>query len=228
MPGRFATRRARHGLACIAAALLTASCGDGRDCAQAIAVLVDTSGTYAAESREVARMLKREVLPQLVPGDTLLVIAIDDSSYEQDNLVSLVTLDPRPSKANAQKLALAQQLDAFAAKTTGSAFTDIPGAMMLAAEYLRETGSGSQVMLVFSDLQEDLPVGAQRALRNDEFDGIRIVAMNVKRLERDAANPENYRGRVSDWERRVVESGGVEWKTILDASKLPDYLAQVR
>ena len=96
------------------AALLALGCADARNYEQAVCVLVDVSGTYADEKAEVVRILKRDVLPALLPGDTLLVIRIDSESYEKENLEALVTLDARPSRANAQKLALAHKLDAFA------------------------------------------------------------------------------------------------------------------
>lgn len=195
---------------------------------QAICILIDVSGTYADQKQEVVKLVKREVLPAMVPGDTLITILIDSESYEQDNLTTLTTLDARPSRANAQKLALARQLDEFASKPSSSRFTDIPGAMMLGAEYLQEAGGRSRVMLVFSDLQEDLPQGAKRTMRKDEFAGIQVVAMNVKRLERDSADPEIYRRRLEAWRTRVVGAGAAGWQTLMDASKLPGILEQMR
>ena len=135
------------------------ACDDESRYDQAICVLIDESGTYADEKQEVVRILKREVLPAMEPGDTLLVIRIDGESYEKDNVEALITLDARPSRANAQKLALAQKLDELARRELRAAHTDIPGARMLASEYLAELNSGSRVMLVFSDMQEDLAPG---------------------------------------------------------------------
>jgi hypothetical protein len=191
-------------------------------------VLIDESGTYADEKQEVVRILKREVLPSMEPGDTLLVIRIDAESYEKNNVEALTTLDPRPSRANAQKLALAQKLDRFAESSARSGYTDIPGAMMLGSEYLAELASGSRVMLVFSDLEEDLPPGAQRMLSRDEFEGIYVAAMNVKRLGKDNSDPAVFRQRVAGWEERVLGAGGRGWRMFMDASKLADYLAEVR
>jgi hypothetical protein len=208
--------------------LLAAACSDGRRYDQAIGVLIDVSGTYAGESAETVRVLKREVLPQMVPGDTLLVVRIDSDSYDEDNVVALLTLDRRPSHANAQKLEAARLLDGLAARATGSAHTDIPGAMMLASEYLEETGAGSRVMLVFSDLQEDLPRGATRTLSASELTGTRVVAMNVKRLAQDRADPAVYRERLSGWEQRVAAAGAAEWRAFADPSKLAEYLVAVR
>ena len=215
-------------LGALLALLVLAGCSGDRRYDQAVAVLIDISGTYADEKGEVVKILKREVLPALLPGDTLLVARIDSRSYEKENLEALVRLDHRPSRANAQKLALAQKLDTFAGGEERSEYTDIPGAMMLAAEYLREVPSGSRVMLVFSDLREDLPEGSRRRLAETEFEGIEVVAMNVKRLASDNADPERFRRRLVRWEKTVTTSGARGWRTIMDATKLPGYLESVR
>jgi len=225
---RSSLRRAGSTAAALLMAMLLVSCAGGRRYDQAICVLIDVSGTYADEKTEVASILKREVLPAMLPGDTLLVIRIDSGSYEKDNIEALVTLDPRPSHANAQKLALARRLDAFAAEAGTSDYTDIVGAMLLGSEYLNEMEAESRVMLVFSDLEQDLPAGARRRIEAGEFDGIQVVAMNVKRLHSDNADPEVFRSRLASWEAQVLGGGGAGWRAILDATQLPVHLAQLR
>lgn len=215
-------------LVLLALASLSLACSDGYQYRQAIAVLVDVSGTYTDQQTEVAKILKREVLPGLVPGDALMLIRIDSQSYEKDNLVTLVTLDPRPSKANAEKLALAAKLDAFAAGAVRSEYTDIRGAMMLAADYLREIPAGSRVILVFSDLNEDLPTGTTRALEQGEFADIDVVAVNVKRLQSDNADPQLFRSRLTRWEEEIRGHGAAGWRSVQDAGQLPVHLAQLR
>jgi hypothetical protein len=164
----------------------------------------------------------------MLPGDTLFVARIDSESYDRDNVEALLTLDRRPSHANAQKLEVARQLDAFAARPLGSAHTDIPGAIMLASEYLGETAAGSRVLLIFSDLQEDLPRGETRRLAEQELAGMRVVAMNVKRLGRDQADPAGFRTRIDGWGERLAAAGAAEWRTFLDPAKLPEYLDAAR
>jgi hypothetical protein len=205
-----------------------AGCSDARRYDQAIGVLIDVSGTYADERQETVRVLKREILPQMVPGDTLLVARIDSESYDRENVLALLTLDRRPSHANAQKLEMARLLDAFAARPMRSAHTDIPGAIMLASEYLGETGAGSRVLLIFSDMQEDLPGGSRRQLDANELAGTRVVALNVKRLGRDQADPAVFRERLEGWGERVAAAGAAEWRTFLDPTKLPEYLESAR
>lgn len=215
-------------LACALALLLQTGCSDGARYRQAVAVLVDMSGTYADQKDEVARILKREVLPALLPGDTLMLVRIDSQSYEKENLEALVTLDPRPSQANAQKLALAARLDAFAANAKRSEYTDIPGAMMLAAEYLRDLEAGSRVILVFSDMREDLPAGTTRELAEGELADIQVVAVNVKRLQTDNADPQQFRTRLAGWQDRVLRHGAAGWRQVVDTGQLPVHLAQLR
>ena len=215
-------------LGVLALVVAVTACSDARRYDQAICVLIDVSGTYAEEKAEVVRIIKREILPAMMPGDTLLVIRIDSESYQQDNVEALVSFDSRPSRANAQKLAASRKLDEFAASDTRSIHTDIEGAMMLGAEYLHELASGSRVMLVFSDMEQDLPAGTRRTIAEDEFEGIRVVAMNVKRLSGDAADPQVFRSRLSGWEDRVVAANAVGWRTFLDSTKLPDYLGEIR
>jgi hypothetical protein len=205
-----------------------AACSDGRRYDQAIGVLIDVSGTYADERQETVRVVKREILPQMVPGDTLLIARIDSESYDRENILALLTLDRRPSHANAQKLEMARLLDAFAAQPMRSAHTDIPGAIMLASEYLDETGAGSRVLLIVSDMQEDLPSGARRQLDADELAGTRVVALNVKRLGRDQADPAVFRERLEGWGERVAAAGAADWRTLLDPTKLPEYLESAR
>jgi hypothetical protein len=132
-------------LAVLGLAALALGCADGRRYDQAIGVLIDVSGTYADEKARTVDVIKRDILPQMVPGDTLLIVRIDSESYDKENVEALLTLDRRPSHANAQKLAVARRLDAFAADDAGSEHTDIPGAIMLASEYLNEVDAGSRV-----------------------------------------------------------------------------------
>ncbi len=209
-------------------AVLALGCADARRYDQSISVLIDTSGTYADQREHVVQVIKREILPFMVPGDSLLVVRIDSESYDRENVEALVTFDRRPSHANAQKLAVARKLEALVSRSAGAKYSDIPGAMMLAGEYLAEIGSGSRVMLIFSDMSEELPAGTTRQLRDDEFDGIRVAAINVKRLRGDTADPSVFRARLAEWEERVQDAGAAEWRTFLDPRKLPAYLEEVR
>lgn len=203
---------------------LVLSCSSGKNYAQAVVALVDVSGTYADQKPEVVNVIKRGILPKLLPGDSLFVIRIDDESYRKANVEGQMTLDMRPSKANAQKLAFASRMDQFASKHMSSRHTDIRGAMMLGAEYLKETGAGLRTMVVFSDMEEDLPKGVKRTLAPDEFAGMRILAMNVKKLSADNANPTVYRQRLASWQQQVKSHGAKEFQIVLAPDKLDELL----
>ena len=218
----------RAGCLALAAALALSACADGRRWDQAVCVLVDVSGTYADQKRDVVRLLKRDVLPALEPGDSLLVIRIDGQSYDKGNVEAMLTLDARPSQANAQKLALAKQLDFFAAHPGVARHTDIRGAMMLGAEYLKELGSGSRVMLIFSDLEEDLAPGMRRELAPLELEHVDVMAVNVKRLARDGMDPDVFRRRLAEWQERTAAAQARGWRTVQDETRLAEVLAEVR
>lgn len=213
-------------IACIA--LLFAGCSDNKRYETAICALADISGTYADQKQDVARIIKAGLIPNLEPGDSLFFITVDSNSYEEDNLKFKLNLDYIPSKANDQKLAFASNLDEFAKGESRSKYTDISGAMMLCADYLKNTGSGNQAMVIFSDMKEELQPGLKRDFREKEFDDMHIAALNVIKLGPDSNNPEIYRNRLSAWEKRVMKSGAAEWDIILDAGKIPEYVEHLK
>ena len=207
---------------------LCTACDTGQRYDQAVAILIDVSSTYADQKAETIDLIKKQILPSMVPGNTIFVIRIDSESYDEENLEVLMTLEERPSQANAQKLALAQLLDRFASRRENARHTDIPGALMLASEYLKEIGAGSSAILMFSDIQTDLPKGTRRVLRENELEGARVAAVNVKRLAGDTYDPEVYRSRLSTWEQQVLEAGALEWRAILDPKRLTPFLSESR
>jgi hypothetical protein len=210
------------------AALLASSCTSSRNYAQAIVALVDVSGTYVDQKDEVVNIIRRGILPKMNPGDSLFVIRIDGESYKRDNLEGGMTLDVRPSRANAQKLDFSTKLDKFAHRVDHAKHTDIRGAMMLGAEYLKETGAGNRTMIVFSDLEEDLGKGVVRNLAPDEFSGMRIVAMNVKKLTGDNKNPTVYRDRLASWKKQAMSHGARDFQVLLESDKLEELIDEAR
>jgi hypothetical protein len=216
--------------ACLAAvlAMSVAACSDNKQYETSYCALVDISGTYAGEKSTVVKTVKAGIVPQMIPGDSLFFVMIDSNSYSEDNLVTKLTLDYRPTTANEQKLAVAKKLDEFGNGRDRSRLTDVSGALMLCADYLKATKSGTQVMFVFSDMNEELPKGVVRKFEENEFEGIDIVAMNIIKLNKDSANPEIYRKRLDDWSKRTTASGARSWQTLIDATKIPEYIIQVK
>lgn len=224
MTGHPRTRaRGLLGLACLLVGL-GGACSQSTEHQAAVCALMDVSGTYADQQEAVNRTLKAGVLSHMQPGDSLFVLVIDSDSYEQGNVVATLRTDPRPLAANAQKLALAQQLDSFAETRESSRYTDISGAMLLCADYLETSPAGKRVMLVFSDMREELPAGVSRVFDPGDLEGVHVAAVNVIKLQRDNAEPAGYRSRLSDWKTRVEAAGAASWTVMLDPSQVPAYL----
>jgi len=212
----------------LALATAIAGCTDSKQYETSYCSLVDVSGTYAGEKSSVVNTVKAGIVPQMIPGDSLFFVKIDSNSYSEDNLITKLTLDYRPTRANSQKLAVAGKLDDFGKGKARSNLTDISGALMLCSDYLKATRSGTKVMFVFSDMNEELPAGVVRKFADDEFDGIDIVAMNIIKLNKDSVNPEVYRNRLKQWHQRATASGARSWNTLIDVTKIPEYILQVK
>ena len=138
-------------LALLAARL--AGCGDPRSHAQAVYVLIDTSGTYAQESAK-AQLIINYLLGTLQPGDSLAVARVESRSFSEKDIIAKATFDQRPSQANAQKRAFREATDSFLRNLKSSKHTDITGGLLQGAEFLNETGAGTKTIVVFSDMQE--------------------------------------------------------------------------
>jgi len=207
--------------------LLACACTDSRSYAHATCVLVDVSGTYADQRDQVVRILRSGLLPTVRPGDSFTIIRIGDKSYDERAVEASVTFDSQPSRANAQKLALAGKLDRFAQSRAHAArYTDISGALLLAVDHLRETRAGRKSIVIFSDMKEELPPGSRRALGPGEFQGIDVIAMNVKRLARDNLDPAGYRHRLGEWGSRLTRAGAASWKVVLEPEELAQQFAR--
>jgi len=208
--------------------LTVTGCSDNKAYETSICALADVSGTYASEKESMVKIIKAGLLPQMVPGDGIFLVMIDSNSYTDDNLISKMILDYRPTEANKQKLAFSKELDNFAKGKVKSRLTDISGGMMLCSDYLKDTKSGTQVILIFSDMKEELPAGVKRKFKKDEFSGIDIAAMNVIKLNKDSANPEVYRKRLEGWEKRLGRAGVKSWSTLIDVTKISEFFQGIK
>src|ERR1700752_2261541 len=109
--------------ACVAA-LAAASCGPPTPHNTAVYLLLDTSGTYRDEL-DKAKQIINFTLARLDGLDTFAVARIDTGSFSEQDIMAKVTLDDRPSAANAQKREFAQQINKFLDETPSSQYTDI-------------------------------------------------------------------------------------------------------
>src|SRR5438477_561548 len=127
------------------ALLVTAAtgCGDSRNNAQAVYMLVDTSGTYAQEAGKAQRIINY-LLGTLQPGDSLAVARVESRSFSEKDIIAKATFDSRPSQENAQKRAFRERIDNAFRSVNGSKYTDITGGLIQASEFLNETGAGNK------------------------------------------------------------------------------------
>jgi hypothetical protein len=180
-------------------------------------MLLDTSGTYAQEL-EKAQTIIKYLVGTLNPGDSLAIARIDSGSFSEKDIIAKVTFDNRPSVANSQKRAFVQITGDFTKSVKGSTYTDINGGLLQAEEFLTEKGSGKKIVLIYSDLKEELPKGHVRDFELN-LAGFEVVALNVTKLRGDIKDPKQYLKRLDYWMDRVESSGGT-WKVINDLDRL--------
>jgi hypothetical protein len=193
-------------------------CGDQRSHAQAVYVLIDTSGTYAQEAAK-AQVIVNYLLGTLQPGDSLAVARVEARSFTEKDIIAKATFDVRPSQANAQKRAFRDATDGFLKNVRPSRYTDITGGLLQGAEFLNETGAGTKTIVVFSDMQEELDKITVRDVPMN-LKRIRVVAVNVVKLKTDNIDPRRYFGRIEAWQKRVQGAGATEWRVINDLERL--------
>jgi len=75
----------------LALGLLVSSCADQRSHAQAVYLLVDTSGTYSKELDKAQRVVSY-LLGTLQPGDSFAVARVNILSFPETDIIAKVTL----------------------------------------------------------------------------------------------------------------------------------------
>jgi len=204
-------------------ALLLSGCPDTTTYSRGVYLLLDSSGTYREELQK-AQAIINYLLGTLESGDSLAVARIDSASFSEKDIIARMTFDRRPSVANQQKRLFKQKVDNFISTVKGSAYTDITGGMLQAVEYLNETGAGKKIILIFSDLKEELVKGHIRDFPI-EISRCKVVALNVTKLRSDNVDPREYYKRVEAWKKRV-ESGGGQWRVINDLERFDAILTE--
>ena len=180
-------------------------------------LLIDTSGTYAGELGRAQNVINY-MLGTLDPGDSFGVARIDGGSFSEKDILVRTTFDSRPSVSNAQQRHFLEPVTVFADDVSPSAHTDLTWGVLQAVEWLNAVEPDTKTVLIFSDLEEDLPDGHIRDFPL-ELDGVRVIALNVTKLRSDNVDPREYMDRLDDWRERV-ESGGGEWAVINDMERL--------
>jgi hypothetical protein len=203
-------------------ALIAAGCTPAAPHNTGVYLLLDTSGTYSREL-DKAKQIINYTLSRLGAYDTFAVARIDTGSFSEKDILAKVTLDDRPSTANAQKRAFADEIGKFLTDVHPSSYTDITGGLLQAVEFLNEKEPGRKTILIFSDLKEDIEKGYVRDI-DVPLKGFEVVALNVTKLRSDNIDPREYLDRLDAWRTRVVNDGG-SWRVINDLDRLEGLLA---
>lgn len=207
---------------CIAyalAALGLMSCAQETPRGTGLYMLVDTSGTYTEEI-DKARQIINVVLTRMDSADAFAVARVDTGSFSERDIIAKAVFDDRPSVANQQKRGFRATVDTFVEEVKPSPYTDITGGVLQASEYLTEKQTGEKIILIFSDLKEDLQEGYVRDLPL-ALDGVKVIALNVTKLRSDNINPREYMERLEAWRARV-ENGGGTWRVLNDLERIED------
>ena len=205
------------GAAVLAGALpgALAACEERRDDAASIYALLDVSGSYFRELDKAVRAL-RVMMGFVHAYDSFAVAEIGACSFTDEAVILRFTAPDRPSERQRLVAANAQRLAGYAAKAKATNFTDIRGALIQAAQHLTSRPAATRAIVLFSDLDEDLPAGCRReAALPSSLKGLDVIATNVVRLPEDNRDPQRYTRRIDGW-RKLVEAAGARWQVIPD------------
>lgn len=210
--------------ASLCTALLLAACsGPAHAPRRGVYMLIDTSGTYTQEINKAQQIISY-LLASLNPGDSLAVARIDTASFNEKDIVAKASFDDRPSVANQQKRQFVEEVQKFVKNAKSSAYTDITGGLLQAVEWLGEKQTEQKVIIVFSDMKEELPKGYVRDIALPMV-GFEVVAVNVTKLRSDNVDPREYLDRLAEWEKRIKNGGGT-FRVINDLERLEGLLPQ--
>jgi hypothetical protein len=186
-------------------------------------MLLDTSGTYTLELKK-AQGIINYLLGSLNPADSFAVARIDSGSFSEKDIIHKVTFDSRPSVATNQKRVFAQKIEEFVKTVESAPYTDISGGMLQAVEWLNEINAGKKIILIFSDMEEELAKGHKRDFQIP-LQGFKVVALNVTKLRADIKDPTIYLDRMNGWKMKVEDSAGKDsFLVINDLERLEDIL----
>lgn len=214
----FVGRRA-FGLGLAASTLPLAACDDEKARAVSVYALLDVSASYFRELEKALRAL-RVMLGFVQAHDSFAVAEIGGCSFTDDAVLLRFTAPDRPSERQRLVAGYAQRLAEYGFRAKASNFTDIRGALTQAVQHLAARPAAERTIVVFSDLEEDLPPNCRReAALPPALRGMKVVAAHVTRLPEDNRDPARYARRLDGW-RRLVESAGASWQVATDPADL--------
>jgi hypothetical protein len=208
----------------IALAVILTGCTDTKNHSKGVYMLLDASGTYTLELKK-AQSILNYFLGTLQPSDTLAAACIDTGSFSEKDIIANVTFNQRPSIANNQKRAFHKKIDKFISNIKSSRYTDIPGGILQAIEYLNKAGPGKKYILIFSDFKEKLKKKGNVRDVTFQLAGFHIIALNFTKLSADMRDPNKYLERIEQW-RAKVEGGNGKWFVVNDLERLENIFAK--
>jgi hypothetical protein len=200
-------------------ALALGACEERSTNAASVYVLLDLSGSYFRELDKALRTI-RVMMGFIRAHDSFAVAEIGACSFTDEAVLLRFTAPDRPSERQRLVAAYAAKLAEYGQKAKATNFTDIRGALAQAVQHLAARPAGERTIVLFSDLEEDLPPQCRReaplpaALR-----GMTVIATNVTRLPEDNRDPARYTRRLDGW-RRLVEAAGARWQVVPDPAEI--------
>lgn len=189
-------------------------CADTGSHSMTVCMLVDTSDHHAEK-------VIVQVLTHLKPGDTLLAARVDSGGFTGEDIISTMTFDGRPSMANRQKIIFKKTFDEFISKMNEHGKSDIKGALDHAGDALDEIRPAKKLILIVSDLEEELPEGYAETLNigRQPVSGLHVVALNTGKPDSGKTTARHYEERVAMWEKAIEQLGGT-WERLDDIDEL--------
>jgi hypothetical protein len=216
--GRRSLNRALFATAAAAPVLSLGACEERSTSASAVYALVDSSRSYFREVDKVVRIL-RAAMGFMRAHDSFAVAEIGACSFADEAVILGFTAPDRPSERQRLVAAYAQKLTDYGARARPTSHTDIRGGLLQAAQHLSARQAALRTILLFSDLEEDLPPGCRReATLPASLRSMTVMAANVIRLPEDNREPSRYTRRVDAW-RQAVEAAGARWTVLPDPNE---------
>ncbi len=153
---------------------------------RAIYILIDTSGTYYAQHARVFQAL-RSIILRLRTGDVIRIAQINECSFTEDAVLATFVMPEKERAVNNAKRAMIGELERVRKSLLRAGFTDITGSILAAADFLSTVTAQKRIILMFSDLREDLSTVCTREAADLTLKGISVAAAFVIKLPGDNA-----------------------------------------
>lgn len=200
-------------------ALAVGACEERSATASAVYGLLDVSKSYFREVDRALRTL-RATMGFMRAHDSFAVAEIGACSFTDDAVLLSFTAPDRPTERQRLLAAYGQKLAEYGGRLKPAGNTDIRGALLQAAQYLAARQAAARTIVLFSDLEEDLPPHCRREPTLPTIlRGMEVIATNVTRLPEDNREPARYARRLDGW-RKLVEAAGARWKVAPDATEV--------